>query len=51
MINRKYLFEKYGFQAMRVTDEKGEMLEVIIIDDIFEVVREEATEDILQLMD
>ena len=43
------LFEKYGFQAMPVTDEKGEMLGVITVDDIFEVVREEATEDILRL--
>lgn len=43
------LFERYGFQAMPVTDEKGEMLGVITIDDIIEVVREEATEDILRL--
>ncbi|MBC8060274.1 MAG: magnesium transporter [Clostridiaceae bacterium] len=43
------LFERYGFQAMPVTDEKGEMLGVITVDDIIEVVREEATEDILRL--
>jgi len=43
------LFEKYGFQAMPVTNEKGEMLGVITVDDIFEVVRMEATEDILRL--
>ena len=43
------LFEKYGFQAMPVTDEKGEMLGVITVDDIFKVAREEATEDILRL--
>ena len=43
------LFDKYGFHAMPVTDEKGEMLGVITIDDIIEVVREEATEDILRL--
>jgi magnesium transporter len=43
------LFDRYGFQAMPVTDEKGEMLGVITIDDIIEVVREEATEDILRL--
>ncbi|WP_026884649.1 magnesium transporter [Clostridium akagii] len=43
------IFEKYGFQAMPVTDEKGEMLGVITVDDIIEVVREEATEDILRL--
>ena len=43
------LFEKYGFQAMPVTDEKGEMLGIITVDDIIEVVREEATEDILRL--
>jgi len=43
------LFDKYGFHAMPVTDEQGEMLGVITIDDIIEVVREEATEDILRL--
>jgi len=43
------LFEKYGFQAMPVTNERGEMLGVITVDDIIEVVREEATEDILRL--
>lgn len=43
------LFEKYGFQAMPVTDEKGRMLGIITVDDIIEVVREEATEDILRL--
>lgn len=43
------LFEKYGFQAMPVTNEKGEMLGLITVDDIIEVVREEATEDILRL--
>ncbi|HEY5525445.1 MAG TPA: magnesium transporter [Clostridium sp.] len=43
------LFEKYGFQAMPVTNENGEMLGLITVDDIIEVVREEATEDILRL--
>lgn len=43
------IFEKYGFQAMPVTDEKGKMLGIITIDDIIEVVREEATEDIFRL--
>ena len=43
------LFEKYGFQAVPVTDEKGKMLGIITVDDIIEVVREEATEDILRL--
>ncbi|MDR3601916.1 MAG: magnesium transporter [Desulfosporosinus sp.] len=43
------LFEKYGFQAMPVTDEKGKMRGIITVDDIIEVVREEATEDILRL--
>ncbi len=43
------LFEKYGFQAIPVTDEKGKMLGIITVDDIIEVVREEATEDILRL--
>jgi len=43
------LFEKYGFQAVPVTDEKGKMLGIITVDDIIEVVREEATEDIFRL--
>ena len=43
------LFEKYGFQAMPVVDEKGKMLGIITVDDIIEVVREEATEDIFRL--
>lgn len=42
-------FEKYGFQAMPVVDEKEEMLGVITIDDIIEVVREEDSEDIYRL--
>ena len=44
-----YLFEKYGFQAMPVIDTNGEMQGVVTVDDIFEVIREEATEDILRL--
>jgi len=43
------LFEKYGYQAIPVTDEKGKMLGIITVDDIIEVVREEATEDIFRL--
>ena len=43
------LFEKYGFQAMPVTDEMGKMLGIITVDDIIEVVREEATEDMFRL--
>lgn len=43
------IFEKYGFQAMPVVDEKGEMLGVITVDDIIEVVREEDSEDIYRL--
>lgn len=43
------IFEKYGFQAMPVVGENGEMLGLITVDDIIEVVREEATEDMLRL--
>lgn len=43
------IFEKYGFQAMPVTNERDVMLGIITVDDIIEVVREEATEDILRL--
>ncbi len=43
------IFEKYGFQAMPVVDEKGEMLGVITFDDIIEVVREEDSEDMYRL--
>lgn len=43
------IFDKYGFQAMPVIDEKGEMLGVITMDDIIEVVKDEATEDMFRL--
>ncbi|MDD7796253.1 magnesium transporter [Clostridium sp. 'White wine YQ'] len=43
------IFEKYGFQAMPVVGDKGDMLGVITLDDIIEVVRDEDNEDIYRL--
>ncbi|MBL4930513.1 magnesium transporter [Clostridium paridis] len=43
------IFEKYGFQAMPVVGDEGDMLGVITLDDIIEVVRDEDNEDIYRL--
>ena len=44
-----YTFEKYGFFTMPVVDEKDRILGVITVDDIVDVIRDEATEDINHL--
>lgn len=39
-------FKKYGFLAIPVVDNEGRLVGIITVDDIFEVIEEEATEDI-----
>ena len=43
------LFEKYDRVALPVTDPAGKMLGIITVDDILDVARQEATEDIQKL--
>ncbi len=40
------MFDKYGFMMMPVVDKENKILGVITIDDILEVIKEEASEDI-----
>jgi magnesium transporter len=39
-------FQKYGFSALPVVDEQGRMLGLVTVDDVIDVVVEEATEDV-----
>ncbi len=39
-------FQKYGFTAMPVVDNEGRMVGIITIDDVVDILEEEATEDI-----
>ncbi|MBS4536824.1 magnesium transporter [Clostridium sp. D2Q-11] len=43
------IFEKYGLLTMPVIDNSNRMLGIITADDIFEIIREEDTEDIYRL--
>jgi magnesium transporter len=43
------LFEKYDRVALPVTDEKGNMLGIVTVDDMLDVAQSEATEDIQKL--
>ena len=40
-----HTFQKYAFSALPVVDEQGRMLGLVTVDDVIEVVIEEATED------
>jgi magnesium transporter len=40
------LFDKYNYYALPVVDREGKLLGIITIDDVIDVMREEATEDI-----
>lgn len=42
-------FEKYGLLGMPVVDHDNTLLGIITVDDVFDVIEEEATEDILKL--
>ncbi len=43
------LFDKYNFVALPVVEESGKLLGIITVDDVIDVIREEATEDIYGL--
>lgn len=43
------LFDKYNFVALPVIDASGELLGIITVDDVIDVIRDEATEDIYGL--
>lgn len=43
------LIAKYDFLALPVTNDSGKMVGIITVDDIVDVIQEEATEDILKL--
>lgn len=43
------LFDKYDFFALPVVDAEGRLLGVITVDDVIDVIRDEATEDIYRL--
>lgn len=43
------IVEKYDFLSLPVTDENGELVGVITVDDVIDVIREEAAEDIQAL--
>lgn len=44
-----HLFDKYNFLAIPVVDENRKLLGIVTIDDVIDVIREEATEDVLRL--
>lgn len=41
---------RYGFLAVPVTDESNKLLGIVTVDDVIDVLREEATEDILKMV-
>lgn len=43
------LASRFGFLAIPVVGESGELLGIVTIDDVIDVIREEATEDILKM--
>ncbi len=44
-----HIFEKYDVLALPVVDERGELIGRITADDVFDVIQEEATEDMYRL--
>ena len=43
------LFDRYNFLALPVVDEEGRLLGIVTVDDVIDVIREEATEDMYRL--
>ncbi len=43
------LFSKYNYLAMPVVDERGRLLGIITVDDVVDVLQEEATEDVQKM--
>ena len=44
------LVEKYDFLAVPVTDDDNKMLGIVTVDDVIDVIRHEATEDIMKMV-
>ena len=44
------LVEKYDFLAVPVTDDENKMLGIVTVDDVIDVIRHEATEDIMKMV-
>jgi len=44
------LVEKYDFLAIPVTDDENKLLGIVTVDDVIDVIRHEATEDILKMV-
>ncbi len=43
------LFDKYNYLALPVVDKDGHLLGIVTVDDVMDVMREEATEDLLRM--
>jgi magnesium transporter len=43
------LFDKYGYMAMPVVDAKNRLLGIVTVDDVVDVLQEEATEDVQKM--
>lgn len=44
------LVEKYDFLAVPVTDDENKLLGIVTVDDVIDVIRDEATEDIMKMV-
>jgi len=44
------LFDRYNFLALPVVDQEGRLLGIVTVDDVIDVIREEATEDMHRLV-
>jgi magnesium transporter len=44
------LFDRYNFLALPVVDQQGRLLGIVTVDDVIDVIREEATEDMHRLV-
>ena len=42
-------FSKYGYPALPVVDDQGKMIGIVTVDDVIDVINEEATEDIYHM--
>ena len=43
------LFDKYGYMAMPVVDQKNRLIGIVTVDDVVDVLQEEATEDVQKM--
>ena len=44
-----YMFQKYGFVSVPVVDDNGRIVGIVTLDDVVDVIREEAQEDIMHM--